>query len=364
MAGRMINKRQIYRNEGRVWGFRALGSLIYTNRFATCKILVAMITPKVILTRRWPAGVEAELQRLYDVTLNHDDHPFTPDEFKHALQNYDAVCPTVCDSLPADVLNVTHRRCKILGNFGVGYNHIDTAAARNQGLIVTNTPGVLTESTADIAMTLLLMTARRGAEGDRLVRRGQWRGWCPTHMMSSDVTGATLGLIGFGRIAQAMARKAHHGFGMNILYYKPSPADPAVVADLKAVHCESVEDLLPQCDFVSLHCPGGAETRHLIDERRLRLMKTSAHLINTARGDVLNSAALIRALREGWIAGAGLDVYENEPDLDPEFLTLENVALLPHLGSATIATRTAMGMKVLDNLAAFFDGRPLPDRIC
>lgn len=322
-----------------------------------------MYKPKVLISRRWPTSVEAKLQQLYDVTLNLDDHPFTAEEFKQALQNYDAVCPTVCDSLPAEVLNVANKRCKILGNFGVGYNHIDIAAAKQQGLIVTNTPGVLTESTADIAMTLLVMSARRGAEGDRLVRAGQWSGWCPTHMMSSDVTGATLGLIGFGRIAQAMARKAHHGFGMKILYVKPTPADPSIVADLQAIRCETIEDLLPQCDYVSLHCPGGNDTRHLMNETRLNLMKTAAHLINTARGDVVDSKALIKALQEKRIAGAGLDVYENEPNIDPDFFQLENVALLPHLGSATIGTRSAMGEKVLENLAAYFAGEVLPDRV-
>jgi lactate dehydrogenase-like 2-hydroxyacid dehydrogenase len=322
-----------------------------------------MSKPKVLLTRRWPASVEHKLQQLFDVTLNIDDHPFSSDEMKQALQKYDAVCPTVCDSLPAEVLNVPNKRCKILGNFGVGYNHIDIAAAQQQGLIVTNTPGVLTESTADIAMTLLLMSARRGAEGDRLVRAGQWSGWCPTHMMSSDVTGATLGLIGFGRIAQAMARKAHHGFGMKILYVKPSPADPAIVADLKAERCDSIESMLPQCDYVSLHCPGGAETRHLINTPNLKLMKTTAHLINTARGDVVDSHALIQALQVKRIAGAGLDVYENEPQINPGFLTLDNVTLLPHLGSATIATRTAMGLKVLKNLEAYFNDKQIPDRV-
>jgi len=322
-----------------------------------------MSKPKVLITRRWPESVETQLKQLYDVSLNSDDHPFSAEEFKHALQNYDAVCPTVCDSLPAEVLNVDNKRCKILGNFGVGYNHIDIASAKQQGLIVTNPPGVLTESTADIAMTLLLMSARRGAEGDRLVRAQQWRGWCPTHMMSSDVTGATLGLIGFGRIAQAMARKAHHGFGMKIVYFKPSPADQAIVDDLHAIRCNNVEEVLQQSDFVSLHCPGGHDTRHLMNETLLRLMKPTAHLINTARGDVVDSQALIKILQEQRIAGAGLDVYEGEPHIDPGFLTLENVSLLPHLGSATIATRTAMGEKVLANLAAYFAGQPLPDRV-
>lgn len=322
-----------------------------------------MHKPKVFITRRWPAAVEAKLLQLYDVTLNTDDRPLSADEFRAALQHYDAVCPTVCDSFPAEVLKVANKRCKILGNFGVGYNHIDIAAAQAEGLVVSNTPGVLTESTADIAMTLLLMSARRGAEGDRMVRAQQWTGWCPTHMLSTDVTGASLGLIGFGRIAQAMARKAHHGFAMQIRYYNPRPVKAVVVEDLQANSCATVEELLADSDFVSLHCPGGAATKHLINTERLALMKPSAHLINTARGDVVDSAALIHALATKQIAGAGLDVYENEPNIHPGFLSLDNVSLLPHLGSATLNTRIAMGEKVLDNLAAFFAGRPLPDQI-
>jgi lactate dehydrogenase-like 2-hydroxyacid dehydrogenase len=322
-----------------------------------------MSRPKVLITRRWPATVETNLQSLFDVTLNKDDHAFSSEELKSALQNYDAVCPSVCDALPADILQVSDKRCRIIGNFGVGFNHIDINAAKQQGIVVTNTPGVLTESTADIAMTLLLMSARRGAEGDRLVRSGNWSGWCPTQMMSSDVTGATLGLIGFGRIAQAMARKAHHGFGMKILYFKPSPAEQAIVNELQAERSETIESLLAQSDFVTLHCPGGNETRHLINAERLKLMKPSAHLINTARGDVVDSQALIQALSEKRITGAGLDVYEGEPHVNPDFFALDNVTLLPHLGSATIATRTAMGDKVLQNLVAFFAGKPLPDRV-
>ncbi len=322
-----------------------------------------MTKPKVLITRRWPDSVEQKLQQLFDVSLNLDDHPMSAQELSAALQEYDAVCPSVCDSLPAEIINTPNKRCRILGNFGVGYNHIDVNAAREQGIAVSNTPGVLTESTADIAMTLLLMSARRGAEGDRLVRSGGCSGWCPTQMMSSDVTGATLGLIGFGRIAQAMARKAHFGFGMRILFYKPTPADPEDISRYHAQACASLEELLPQCDYVSLHCPGGADTRHIINARTLSLMKPSAHLINSARGDVVDSQALIDALTAGKIAGAGLDVYENEPRLHPGFLALENVTLLPHLGSATIATRTAMGEKVLANLQAFFTGQPLPDRV-
>lgn len=322
-----------------------------------------MSKPKVLITRKWPASIEEKLTALYDVTLNVDDRPLTRDELKQALQQYDAVCPAVCDSFPADVIDVPDKRCKILANFGVGFNHIDIAAAEKQGLIVTNTPGVLTESTADIAMTLLLMSARRGAEGDRLVRSGQWTGWCPTQMLSSDVTGATLGIIGFGRIGQVMARKAHHGFNMKILYFKPSPVEQDIIDELQATRCDTIEELLQQSDYVALHCPGGVDTYHLIDEQRLRLMKPTAHLINTSRGDVVDSKALIKALAEGWITGAGLDVYEGEPNVDEGFYGLDNVTLLPHLGSATIATRTAMGEKVLDNLAAFFNGTPLPNRV-
>ncbi|MGB4498706.1 MAG: D-glycerate dehydrogenase [Methylococcaceae bacterium] len=323
-----------------------------------------MTKPKVFITRRWTESVEAKLRDLYDVTLNETDRPLSADEFKLALQNYDAVCPTVCDSFPADVLNVENKRCKILGNFGVGYNHIDIEAAKANNLIVTNTPGVLTQSTADIAMTLLLMTARRGAEGDRLVRAKKWQGWCPTSMLSSNVTGATLGLIGFGRIGQAMARKAHHGFDMNIIYFSPREADEYVVQDLKAKRCNTLEELLAQSDFVSLHCPAGEKTKHLINAETLKFMKPTAHLINTARGDVVDSQALIDALKTKQIAGAGLDVYENEPAIHEGFLALENVQLLPHLGSATLETRTAMGEKVLANLAAYFAGEILPDKIC
>ncbi|MCF6252718.1 MAG: D-glycerate dehydrogenase [Methylococcaceae bacterium] len=318
---------------------------------------------KVFITRKWPASVEEQLKARYDVTLNEDDRALTANEFKKALQDYDAVCPTVCDSFPSEVLKVENKRCKILGNFGVGYNHIDIAAAKAENLIITNTPGVLTESTADLAMTLLLMSARRGAEGDRLVRSKQWQGWCPTQMMSSDVTSATLGLIGFGRIAQAMAKKAHHGFGMKIIYYKPSPAEPSVINELKASACDSIEQLLQSADFISLHCPGGDSTRHLINQPMLDLMKPTAHLINTARGDVVETQALINTLKAKRIAGAGLDVYEDEPKVAEGLLQLDNVCLLPHLGSATIATRTAMGKKVLKNLDAFFNNQPIPDRV-
>jgi lactate dehydrogenase-like 2-hydroxyacid dehydrogenase len=322
-----------------------------------------MSKPKVIVTRKWPAEVEAELKALYDVQLNESDIPLTADELKLALQTADALLPTVTDALTADVLNVENKRAKIIGNFGVGYNNIDINTAKAQGLIVTNTPHVLTDCTADIAMLLLLMSARRASEGERLILEQKWLGWKPTQLVGQKVTGKTLGLIGFGRIAQAMARKAHHGFGMKIIFFSPSQPDQTIMDSLQATRCETVEQVLSEAHFVSLHCPGGEATRHLINEKRLKLMRPSAHLINTARGDVVDSNALIKALKEGWIAGAGLDVYEGEPHLNPEFLELDNVSLLPHLGSATEETRVAMGNRVLANIAAFFAGNEPEDRV-
>ncbi|MEI6705749.1 MAG: D-glycerate dehydrogenase [Methylococcales bacterium] len=323
-----------------------------------------MSKPKIIVTRHWPDEVENQLKVLYDVQLNETDVPMSADELKHALQTADAVLTTVTDAVTADVLSVENKRAKIIGQFGVGYNNIDIQAAKAQGLVVTNTPHVLTDCTADIAMLLLLMSARRASEGERLIYNKQWTGWTPTQLVGQKVTGKTLGLIGFGRIAQAMAKKAHHGFDMNILFYVPSSMpEQAIIDDLQATRCASVEELLAQSDFVSLHCPGGAATKHLINEERLKLMRPTAHLINMARGDVVDSNALINALKAGWIAGAGLDVYEGEPNLNPEFLTLNNVTLLPHLGSASHETRIAMGNRVLANIAAFFAGSEPNDRV-
>ncbi|MDD5271963.1 MAG: D-glycerate dehydrogenase [Methylovulum sp.] len=322
-----------------------------------------MNKPKIIVTRRWPAEVENQLKALYDVQLNESDTPMSAEQLKLAMQTADALLPTVTDPITADVIGVDNRRVRIIGNFGVGYNNIDINAAKAHGVVVTNTPHVLTDCTADIAMLLLLMSARRAAEGERLILNRQWTGWGPTQLVGQKVTGKTLGLIGFGRIAQAMARKAHHGFGMKILFYVPSTPDAAIVDELQAVRCASVEELLGEAHFVSLHCPGGAATKHLLNEQRLKLMRPSAHLINTARGDVVDSNALIKALKEQWIAGAGLDVYENEPNLNPGFLELDNVTLLPHLGSASEETRVAMGNRVLNNIAAFFAGNEPSDRV-
>jgi len=321
-----------------------------------------MSKPKVIVSRKWPEEVEAQLKELYDVQLNENDVPMTAEEMKHALANCDAFCPTVTDAVNADVLSGDNIKAKMIGSYGVGYNHLDLDAAKAAGLTVSNTPEVLTDCTADIAMGLLISAARRIGEGERHLRNGEWTGWRPTHMMANKVTGKTLGLIGFGRIAQAMATKAHFGFGMKIIFSDPRPPSDDIINKFGAT-VMSVEEVLQQSDFVSLHCPGGEATYHLINEERINMMQPHAILINTARGDVIDNQALIGALKSGKIAGAGLDVFECEPKLDPGFLDCENAVLLPHLGSASIETRIAMGERVLENLKAFFNGETPRDKL-
>jgi lactate dehydrogenase-like 2-hydroxyacid dehydrogenase len=323
-----------------------------------------MPTPKVLLTRRWPSEVEHYLSQRYDLTVNDQDTPMEAAALRAALAANDAVCPTVTDKLTADILAAASTgKLKILGNYGVGFSHIDIAACKRLGITVTNTPDILTDATAELAITLMLMTARRTGEGERQVRANQWPGWAPTRMIGADVTGKTLGPIGFGRIGQSTARKAHHGFGMKILYYSRKRASSEVEARTGGQHCAGLNDLLERADFVSLHCPGGAETRHLLDAARLDRMKRTAFLINTARGEVVDESALAEALRNRVIAGAGLDVYEHEPRVPEAFIGLENVVLLPHLGSATLETRVAMGMRVAENLERFFAGLEPGDRV-
>jgi lactate dehydrogenase-like 2-hydroxyacid dehydrogenase len=322
-----------------------------------------MPLPRVIATRRLPEPVERELARDFDAILNADDHQFSDAELQQALGEADGVLCTVTDRLTAAVLASEPRRCRILANFGVGYNHIDVAEAARRGLVVSNTPGVLTETTADLAMTLILMVARRAGEGEREVRSGQWTSWGPTHMMGADVSGQTLGIIGLGRIGRAVARRAHAGFGMKVLGYTPHPIPAAEAANLGVTQLSSIKGVLAESDFVSLHCPASPATFHLVRAERLRLMKPSAFLINTARGDIVDERDLVRALDEQWIAGAGLDVYEHEPRVPAELLGRENVVLLPHLGSATLATRVAMGLKAVANLRGFFREGRAPDAV-
>jgi lactate dehydrogenase-like 2-hydroxyacid dehydrogenase len=317
----------------------------------------------VVVTRRLPAEVEAELQKDFDARLNPDDRPLTRAQLTAARRRADAILPTVTDKFTAEVLATEPLRVKLLANFGVGFNHIDMNVAKARGLAVSNTPDVLTDATADIAMILLLTVARRTAEGERHVRAGQWTGWRPTHMIGTQVSGKTLGLIGMGRIARAVARRAHHGFGMKVLFHDPFPPSPQEAAALGAEGLGSLDEVLERSDFVSLHCPATPETRHLMNAERFGRMRKSAFLINTARGDVVDEAALVAALQAGQIAGAGLDVFEREPVVTPALLAMENVVLLPHLGSATRETRVAMGMRALENLRLFFAGKPLRDRV-
>ena len=322
-----------------------------------------MSKPKVIVSRRWPEAVEAKLNTLFDVQLNETDAPMSAEQMRAALQTADAFCPTVSDAVNAQVLGVENLKAGIIGSYGVGFNHIDLEAAKARGLVVTNTPEVLTDCTADLAMTLLLTTARRAGEGERQLRGKAWSGWRPTHMMGAKVTGKTLGLVGMGRIARAVARRAYHGFGMKILFTDPYPPPEDLVKSLRAEARDSIEEVLREADFVSLHCPGGKENYHLLNRERLALMGPQTFLINTARGDVVDQEALIEALRNGAIAGAGLDVYEGEPAVPEALLSMENVVLLPHLGSASKETRVAMGLRVVENLEAFFAGQPPRDRV-
>lgn len=322
-----------------------------------------MTKPKIIVTRRWPRPVEQRLVEEFDVELNTSDEPMSSNDLASAIKIADALCPTVSDEISAAVINTDGARVKIIGNYGVGYNHIDIAAAKSASMVVTNTPEVLTDCTADLAMTLLLMVARRAGEGERHVRHNDWTGWRPTHMMGTKVTGKTLGLIGFGRIARAMAHRAHFGFGMQIIFHDPYPPSAEVANSFGAVNCENIEEVLRQADFVSLHCPGGEATYHLINAERLAQMQRHAYLINSARGDVIDPDALIEALDRGQIRGAGLDVFEGEPVVPEAFKTMESIVMLPHLGSASMETRVAMGLRVIDNLKAFFAGGVPRDRV-
>jgi lactate dehydrogenase-like 2-hydroxyacid dehydrogenase len=317
------------------------------------------VVPVVIVTRKIPSAVEEQIVREFDARLNPDDIPMTDDALKEAMRTADVLLCCVADKMTADIINTPGRRAKLLANFGVGFNNIDIAAARTAGVLVSNTPDVLTEATADLAMTLLLMTARRAGEGERHVRAGQWTGWRPTHMMGATVTGKTLGLVGFGRIARALTKKAREGFDMNVIFHDPFAPAGALGAEPRG----TLDEVLREADFVSLHCPALPETRHLMNAERFGQMKKSGVLINTARGDVVDEAALVAALQEGRIAAAGLDVYEHEPKVAPALLKMENVVLLPHLGSATLETREAMGMRALENIRLFAAGEPLRDRV-
>jgi len=314
---------------------------------------------RLLVTRRMTEAAERALSGRFDTVILEREQGFTPEEAAQAMQDFDVVMPTLGDRFTAGAFR-GDLRCKLIANFGAGYNHIDVAAAADAGVAVTNTPDTVTDATADIALTLILMTARRAGEGERLLRRGEWTGWQPTQLMGRHVTGATVGIIGMGRIGKAIARRCHLGFGMQVLFHNRSIVSSL---DIPAHQTSGLDELLTQSDFVVIAVPGGAGTRHLIGARELALLGPHSFLINIARGDVVDEAALVEALANGRIGGAGLDVYEREPQVSPGLTRFENVTLLPHLGTAAEEVRTAMAMRAMSNLVAYSEGRALPDRV-
>ena len=318
--------------------------------------------PRVHVTRHLLPAIEARMEELFDVVLNTQDRPLTRDELIAAMRTSDVIVPTVTDRINAAMLEAAGDRLGLIANFGAGIEHIDLAAARAHKVIVTNTPGVFTDDTADLTMMLILSVPRRLGEGSRLVRDGQWSGWTPTAMLGHCIGGKQLGIIGMGRIGQAVAHRAR-SFGMNVVYHNRHRLPPSIESMFGARYEPDLEALIAQSDVISLHCPAASSTHHLINAERLREMKPSAFLINTARGDLIDEAALIAALSSGEIAGAGLDVFANEPQVDPRLLALPNVIALPHLGSATIEGREQAGEKVVANIRFWSDGHRPPDQV-
>jgi gluconate 2-dehydrogenase len=323
--------------------------------------LTATTRPLLLITRPLPEAVIRAAHDDFDVTVRDSTGPLTPAELESSLTDFDAVLPTLGDRYSAELFaRVPAPRCRLLANFGVGYNHIDVAAARAAGLEVTNTPGAVTDATADIAIMLMLMSARRAGEGERLVRAGAWEGWHPTQMLGLHVTGKTAGIVGMGRIGKAIARRCHAGFGMRVVFHNRSPITDA------GVPAEQLPDLhavMATADVVLIAVPGGPATHHLIDAAALAAMRPHAHLVNVSRGDVVDEAALIDTLEQGRIAGAGLDVYEREPEVPERLRRLENAVLLPHLGTAALEVRVNMGLMAVVNASAFFAGREPPNRV-
>jgi lactate dehydrogenase-like 2-hydroxyacid dehydrogenase len=317
---------------------------------------------KLFLARPLPDRVLAAARDGFDLTVRDSNAPMSRDEMLAALARHDIVMPTLGDLFSAEVFAAAGApRARLLANFGVGYNHIDVAAARAAGLEVTNTPGAVTDATADIALTLMLMSARRAGEGERLVRAGRWQGWHPTQLLGLHLSGKTLGVVGMGRIGQAIARRAHLGFGMEVVYHTRTPRP---LPDLPAARAlPGLHEVMEAADVVAVAVPASPATHHLIDAAALAAMRPHARLVNISRGDVIDEAALIEALKTGRIGGAGLDVYEHEPHVPEALRALENVVLLPHLGTAALEVREAMGMMVVENARAFRDGRKLPNPV-
>ncbi|MCW2235624.1 2-hydroxyacid dehydrogenase [Azospirillum canadense] len=318
--------------------------------------------PIVVVTRKLPDVVETRMMELFDARLNSDDAPLTHAQLIDAAQVADVLVPTVTDRIDGDIIEKAGPQLRLIASFGTGVDHIDLKAARARGITVTNTPGVLTEDTADMTMALLLAVARRLAEGERLVRSGQWKGWGPTTMLGHRIWGKRLGILGMGRIGQALARRAR-AFGMSIHYHNRRRVYPDVEKELEATYWESLDQMLARMDVVSINCPHTPATYHLLSERRLKLLRPHCYIVNTSRGEVIDETALTKMLSKGEIAGAGLDVFEHEPAVNPKLLRLDNVVLLPHMGSATIEGRIDMGEKVIINIKTFVDGHAPPDRV-
>lgn len=302
------------------------------------------------------------MMELFDVHLNVEDRPFSRDDLAAAVKSCDVLVPNLTDNIDAGLLAQAGPRLKLIANFGNGIDHIDVAAAHKRGIGVTNTPDVLTEDTADMAMALIVAVPRRLVEGARLIRDGRFKGWSPTHMLGHRLWGKRLGIIGMGRIGTAVARRAR-GFGMAIHYHNRRRLHPDLETEVEATYWESLDQMLARVDVVSVHCPHTPATFHLLSERRLKLLKPSAYVVNVARDEIMDEAALIRMLENKQLAGAGLDVFAHEPAVSPKLLAMENVVLLPHMGSATIESRINMGEKVIINIRAFIDGHALPDRV-
>ncbi len=326
------------------------------------RVIMSLNRPKIVVTRKLPDLIEQRLAELFDATLNPSDMPLSQDALIKAVQSADMLVPTVTDDINAAVLNAAGPQLKLIANFGAGTDHIDIPAAHDKGIIVTNTPSVLTEDTADLTMTLILAVPRRLSEGVRLLRNGEWAGWAPTGMLGHRIGGKKLGIIGMGRIGLAVAQRAH-AFGMDIHYHNRDRLPAQIEDTVYATFWDDLDKMLADMDIVSINCPLTPGTHHLISAERLKLMQPHAYLVNTSRGEVIDEQALTAALIDGTIAGAGLDVFEREPEVDEKLRLLNNVTLLPHMGSATLEGRIDMGNRVLINMKTYVDGHRPPDRV-
>jgi len=321
--------------------------------------------PLIVVTRRLPDMIETRMRELFNAQLNIDDRPLTKEELIEAVKTAQVLVPTVTDEIDADVIAAAGEQLRLIANFGNGVDHIDVAAAQAKGITITNTSGVLTDDTADMTMALILAVSRRIAEGAQVIPDGDFHGWSPTWMLGHRITGKRLGIVGMGRIGQALARRAK-AFGLQVHYHNRRPVAASIEQELEATYWDSLDQMLARMDIVSVNCPHTPATYHLLSARRLKLLKRDAILVNTARGEIIDEAALVKILEAGEIMGAGLDVFEHEPAISPRMLKLakqNRILVMPHMGSATIEGRIEMGEKVIINIRTFMDGHRPPDRV-